>query len=102
MLGSSLRALLYELRESLVLGNSPLSEGGDSVEDEVTDIHEKDKNEDKKDKTEHGMEKHVPVKIKVKVKVNQKVNLNKVKVKAKAKAKTKEIFNGPTRTQLMG
>nr|GFA60141.1 hypothetical protein [Tanacetum cinerariifolium] len=31
---SSLRALLYDLGESLVLGKSSLSEGGDSVEDE--------------------------------------------------------------------
>nr|GEW28441.1 putative reverse transcriptase domain-containing protein [Tanacetum cinerariifolium] len=35
MLGSSLRALLYDLREILVLGKSPLSQGGDSVEDEA-------------------------------------------------------------------
>ncbi|GJW43019.1 hypothetical protein Tco_0071818, partial [Tanacetum coccineum] len=34
MLGSSLRALLYEIGESLVLGKSLLSEGSDSVEDE--------------------------------------------------------------------
>ncbi|GJX27757.1 hypothetical protein Tco_0235836 [Tanacetum coccineum] len=36
--GSSLRALLYDLGDSLVIGKSPLSEGGDSVEDEVLDI----------------------------------------------------------------
>nr|GEW83273.1 hypothetical protein [Tanacetum cinerariifolium] len=34
MLGSSLRALLYDRGESLVLGKSPLSEGGDLVKDE--------------------------------------------------------------------
>nr|GEV63897.1 hypothetical protein [Tanacetum cinerariifolium] len=38
MLGSSLRALLYDLGESLVLGKSPLSEGGDLVEDEVLKV----------------------------------------------------------------
>ncbi|GKE12394.1 hypothetical protein Tco_1415945 [Tanacetum coccineum] len=44
MLGSSLRALLYEIGESLVLGKSLLSEGSDSVEDEEVVLRELLKN----------------------------------------------------------
>ncbi|GKB53203.1 hypothetical protein Tco_0903956, partial [Tanacetum coccineum] len=63
---------------------------------QVMDIYEKDKNEAKMDKTEHGMEKSVR---------SQKVKAKKstpTKSKSKAKPKNEEILNGPTRTHLMG